>query len=1034
MSPPPSDPLHPARPRRWSARRSSLVVLLLPLLATLWLAHSAHRAEQDQLRGRVERMSHRVAEQVAERLQLPLYALKGVRGTFAAHPELDRDGFRRHLEAREARVDLPGVRAFAFAQPVPRVGLDEFVAEQRRAGAPDFEVHGLEVHGLQLHGAADQDTLYVVRFAEPEAAKQRLLGQNLGATPAISEAIQRAIQTGEPTLTHAPPEEGDAQGDMRLHLILPMYERGLWTEPPPVRGLLVAELEVETSLAAIRSRLERGLHFAVYEGVHPGPLTPLHGGTSSAPRTTLLHDVPVTLGGLPWTVRTWATDAYASASGGLLPWALLGVGVLLSALLALVVHSIDLGRQRALAAAASMTADLAAAKESAEQSAAAVREHSAELELQRERLELAMEGTGLGAWDWDLVQRTAVFDERWAALVGERWVPARLEEWTRRIHPDDLESVLHAAAEHAAGRSAVFECEHRLRHSDGSWRWVLARGVVVARDAHGAAERMVGTNQDTTEQRAADDAVRAANELVARTGALARVGGWELDVESGDLRWSDVVAEIYGIDAHVSVQLDDVLSMHREEARQSLEAALDTSRAGGPGWDLELPLVRADGRALWVRSQGQPVLSAGRVVRLVGAIQDVTESVQARRSASAANRAKSEFLANMSHEIRTPLTAILGFAEVLEESLADRPDNADLSEMVELIRNAGEHLLTVINDILDLSKIEAERMAVETRETPLLETLTSVRDLVWPRASGKGLDVVLELRNALPDRIHSDPTRLKQILLNLAGNAVKFTEQGNVVIAAEVVDDAEGLRLLIEVEDSGPGIDRDQAGVLFTPFEQGDTSVSRRFGGSGLGLAICRRLARLMGGEVRLLRTTVGLGSVFQLELPLVPAPDAHWTTHAGASPRRTQGQRYTPVVLSGSVLVVDDGPDNRRLVSHHLRRAGAEVQVAVDGRQALLEFARAEAEGRPFDLILSDMQMPELDGYELARTLRQLGARVPIVALTAAAMAEDRERCLSAGCDDYCSKPIEKETLLAAVARWMGRASTRSERPTDAA
>ena len=999
-------------------------MLLLPLLATLWLAQGARQAEQGHVRARVEHMSHRIAEQVAERLRLPLYALKGVRGTFAAHPELDRDGFRRHVEAREARVDLPGVRAFAFAQPVPREGLDEFVAEQRRAGAPDFAVHG----------AANQDSLYVVRFAEPEAANQRLLGQNLGATPALFEAIQRAIQTGEATLTRAPTEEYDAESDTPLHMILPVYERGLRTESGQVKGLLVAELDVVPCFAAVRSRLERGLHFAVYEGTQPGPLTPLQGSPALAARPDLIHDVPVTLGGVPWTVRTWATDAYASASGGLLPWALLGAGVLLSALLALVVHSIGLGRERALAAAASMTADLAAAKEIAEQSAASVREHSAELELQRERLELAMEGTGLGAWDWDLVHRTAAFDERWAALVGERWVPERLEEWTLRIHPDDLESVLNSAAEHAAGRSALFECEHRLRHADGTWRWVLARGVVVARDAHGVAERMVGTNQDTTDQRAAADAVRAANELVARTGALARVGGWELDVESGDMRWSDVVAEIYGLDADASVQLDEVLSMHREEARQSLEAALDAARAGGPGWDLELPLVREDGRALWVRSQGQPVLSAGRVVRLVGAIQDVTESVQARRSASAANRAKSEFLANMSHEIRTPLTAILGFAEVLEESLADRPDNAELSEMVELIRNAGEHLLTVINDILDLSKIEAERMAVETRETPLLDTLTSVRDLVWPRASGKGLDVVLELRNALPDRIQSDPTRLKQILLNLAGNAVKFTEQGNVVIAAEVVDDADGLRLLIEVEDSGPGIDRDHARMLFTPFEQGDTSVSRRFGGSGLGLAICRRLARLMGGEVRLLRTTVGLGSVFQLELPLVPAPDAHWTTHAGASPRRPQVQRFAPVVLSGNVLVVDDGPDNRRLVSHHLRRAGATVQVAVDGRQALLEFARAEAEGRPYDLILSDMQMPELDGYELARTLRQLGARVPIVALTAAAMAEDRERCLSAGCDDYCSKPIVKETLLAAVARWMGRESTRAERPTDAA
>jgi signal transduction histidine kinase/iron only hydrogenase large subunit-like protein/ActR/RegA family two-component response regulator len=423
----------------------------------------------------------------------------------------------------------------------------------------------------------------------------------------------------------------------------------------------------------------------------------------------------------------------------------------------------------------------------------------------------------------------------------------------------------------------------------------------------------------------------------------------------------------------------------------------------------------------------------GEIVGAVETLEDVSAQKQAeaqlersQEAAQAANHAKSEFLANMSHEIRTPMTAILGYADLLLESLHRAEDREALST----IRRNGEHLLSVINDILDLSKVEAGMLKPQRASCVPQTVVDEVIALMRVRADAKHLALQAEYVYPLPASITSDPTRLRQILINLVSNAIKFTEVGGVRVRVSM-SQAGGANphLQFDVIDSGMGITAEQRLRLFQPFCQGDSSVNRKCGGTGLGLAISRRLAEILGGQIDLTSTS-DQGSTFTLSLDLGtlegtalltgPAPAVpHAPPSASAS--------KAPQRLAGRILLAEDGPDNQRLISHLLRKAGAEVVVVGNGEIAVDRVLGSPSANAPpslptparFDLVLMDMQMPVLDGYEATRQLRAAGYQGPIVALTAHAMVEDRQKCLDAGCSDYMSKPIDRDRLLALVARY---------------
>ena len=397
------------------------------------------------------------------------------------------------------------------------------------------------------------------------------------------------------------------------------------------------------------------------------------------------------------------------------------------------------------------------------------------------------------------------------------------------------------------------------------------------------------------------------------------------------------------------------------------------------------------------------------------------------QQADAATKAKSAFLANMSHEIRTPMTAILGFADVLlgEEGLDRAPP--DRVRALETIQRNGEYLLLLINDILDLSKIEAGKLEVERISCSPVQALSDVASLMQVRAVEKDISLQVEFDSAMPERIQTDPTRFRQILINLVGNAIKFTSQGGVRVVARLVAPHEpSPRLQIDVIDTGIGIAEAQLCQLFQPFTQSDASTTRKFGGTGLGLTISQRLAQLLGGEITVV-SQPGAGSTFQFTIETGTLEDVGWIEQPPVNVTTCQpvGRALDddhPTRVNCRVLLAEDGPDNQRLIAYILKEAGVDVTIVENGKQALDDALSCLHAGNPYEVVLMDMQMPVKDGYTATAELRQAGYEGPIIALTAHAMEGDRQKCLAAGCDDYATKPVDRQSLVAAIAHWAAR------------
>jgi signal transduction histidine kinase/ActR/RegA family two-component response regulator len=385
-------------------------------------------------------------------------------------------------------------------------------------------------------------------------------------------------------------------------------------------------------------------------------------------------------------------------------------------------------------------------------------------------------------------------------------------------------------------------------------------------------------------------------------------------------------------------------------------------------------------------------------------VRNLREATEAAQSAA---RAKSEFLANMSHEIRTPMTAMLGMTELLQLT----PLDVHQREYATTIERSGDTLLQLVNDILDFSKIEAGQLALEDVSLDLAALVDEVRDMLGIKAEQKNLALEVDIQTPDTTRLRGDPTRIKQVLVNLVGNAIKFTHQGRILIRAHSrAIDEERAHVEIAVEDTGIGISKDQIERVFEAFTQADASTTRRYGGTGLGLAISSRLTRLMGGEIKV-SSNPGVGSTFTLALVLKVAARRSLRP---ASDTEQQALRY-----QGRVLVVEDNRDNQTLAEQMLTRMGCEVEIVTDGAQAL-----ERLEQHQFDLVLMDCHMPNLNGYDATREIRRReagnGKRTTIVALTASVLPEERARCIEVGMDDYVAKPFSSRDLQQMLQRWL--------------
>ena len=669
-----------------------------------------------------------------------------------------------------------------------------------------------------------------------------------------------------------------------------------------------------------------------------------------------------------------------------------------------------------------------------------------QLVLDEERLNLAMESGNVGLWDWQLGTERVFFSDEWKAQIGYRpnEIADSFEEWWTRIHPDDVERSNRRIRDYLEGRAEEFENTHRLRHKDGHYVWILSRGRA-KRDEQGSFFRMVGTHVDVSDQKSIAEKFQAVFKHSSDGYLLIDRRLRIVDSNPISQRWF----ACDGDDASAS----DLFAMSPHEqpdgmpSQQAAQAYMETAFDDG--------FVRFQ---WWFRNRrGDDLPSEVTLVRfalderplLFASIHDLTEQKRteealrrseveqrkAREQAETANRAKSAFLATTSHEIRTPMNGVLGMLQLLEDTGLSGVQQG----YVDMAQQSAKSLLSIIDDILDLSKVEAGRLELELLPFDPTRTITEVVSLFRERAEAKGLTLSLNFDTPLPRTLLGDAARLRQIVTNLLGNAIKFTERGGVAVrVAGQPQFDDGCTLELAVIDTGIGIDAEAQGRLFTPFTQADPSTTRRFGGTGLGLANCRKLTDLMDGRIGV-QSEPGRSSEFRLEIPnQIPTLTAGETmaeadgsvnaTDARPAARSAVQAAVVPAAHSaagsavGRVLLVEDNPINQAVAGAMLEKLGLVVIVAVNGQEALDRFKS----DRDIDIVFMDVQMPVMDGFDATRQLRlfesaQSLKRTPVVALTANAMAEDREACLAAGMDDFLAKPLTKQALRAVVMRWSG-------------
>jgi len=576
-------------------------------------------------------------------------------------------------------------------------------------------------------------------------------------------------------------------------------------------------------------------------------------------------------------------------------------------------------------------------------------------------------------------------------------------------HPEDRARV-RTAIHMAIASQRRYEVEYRIIDSVGYERWVMERGAAVT-NAAGDVVALEGIVSDITRLKRAEHAAREAEQRYRSLFDHALEGIFRTTLEGKYLDANPALAKIYGFDSP-----DELMYGVRDIRRQLYvdpqrrEQFLQQVMAYGTVSHFESEVYRKDGCIIWISENARAIFDGQRqVICLEGTVEDITEQKQYQQSlieaselASAANKAKSAFLANMSHEIRTPMNGVIGMTELLLATQMDRHQR----DCVETIRSSADALLTVINDVLDFSKIEAGKMDIDPVDMDLRANVEDVASMMAFQAAAKELELIVNISPEVPERVRADPQRIRQCLVNLAGNAIKFTHSGEIVITVNVIaqrDTQTSIRF--EVRDTGIGIAAATLDELFQPFVQADSSTTRHFGGTGLGLSIVRRLVELMGGEVGV-TSQPGEGSTFWFTLPLAQV--------------EATGDMPILKLQPGMhrVLVVDDNATNRRVLAGHLQHVGYEVALASDGEQALHILHLASETVRPFDVVLVDMQMPSMDGATLGERINrdpQL-ARSRLVMLTSMDSHGDVQHLAALGFAGYLAKPVRARELYACV------------------
>ena len=1033
--------------------------LCLAIIAGLWRQNEI-RLDSETL---FKLSAERVSTDVATRFLKTVGGLNGLKGMYAARANLKRAEFRNNIESRYLPEEFPGVRGFGFIERVMRPDLNSFLARERADGAPLFAIRQFDER--------QHEDLYVIKLIEPAVSNSGVAGLDIGSESLRRTAIGQAIASGKPTMTGAltlVQDEGKTPGVL---LFVPVYARGaqpatLSERRAALLGLLYSPIVIRELLAGIPDVMQGNVDIALSET--NGTL--LYDTWQAANPGTSQHDLSehhfvasqaLMIGGRTLRLQVSSTPRFDKAIDHSTPWMIFAGIALLSALLALLMRQQATGRLRAELLAMEMTQ---------------------QLRHQEARSRDFSRSSSDWFWETDAEHRFCnFFDKRelvdgvfQSSLLGR----TRRELMALDAHNSPEMIAAHQATLDAHLPFRNFE--YQVVITDGSSEWISASGVPHV-DAKGLFAGYRGTASMITERKQAEEARMALTRAIEQcpvsimvTDARAAIqyvnpkfekitgyrpdevigenprilsshekspeeyqamwatllGGqtWQGEFHNrrkdGTLFWEQASISPVFNDRGVLINFvaikEDVTQLKkisRELAIANTELSFQNVEKGKRADELVIANTELSFQNVEKGKRADELVIANTEL----AFQNVEKGKRAdelaiaRESADAANIAKSRFLATMSHEIRTPMNGILGMAQML---LMPNIKDDERQDYARIILNSGQTLLTLLNDILDLSKVEAGKVELESIAFDPAQIIQETKALFRETAAGKGLKIVAVEFQPTSQRYLGDPYRLRQMISNLVGNAIKFTKEGRIGIQArEINRDGQSTVLEFSVTDTGIGIPEEQRRFLFKPFSQADSSITRKFGGTGLGLSIVISLAKIMGGEAGV-DSEPGRGSRFWFRIQAKPVEAGQ---DSRESERPCQGGITAKSKLTGRILVVEDNETNRKVVEVLLNKIGLTATFAEDGKQALDAITR----GDNSDLIMMDVNMPVMDGYLATEKIRQWETgnakpRRPIIAITAGAYEEDRRHCLEAGMDDALTKPIFLADLQTALSRWL--------------
>ena len=1013
----------PPAGRFFSGGRHSLAVSLFVLVVCLLGTYSAWRVttaeEEERGRLRFHALADQISEAITNRMLAYEQVLKGGAGLYGASFSVERHEWRAYIAKIGIDVHYRGIRGLGFIKYVTEPRREAFLASNR----VDFPAN-YPVTNFVIHPPGTREDYFVVKYLEPIAGRDnaRAFGFDIGAEPVRRAAAEQARDSGEATLTPPIQLRQSLTGQPGVLLLQPVYLNNypvLTVEQrrTSIDGWVYAVFQLTDLMTNLLHDAGKDIDIEIFDGpaTNPGPALYNREGALDASRPeapgAFRHTAMLPVPGREWTVHYRSLPGFARRESWNKPLFVVVAGLLISLLLSGITRAFTTTRARAEQLAQHITRS-----------------------LRVQELAIRSSNSGIGILDATRPQFAFIYaNAAMERLTGykeseiQAMPPATLLG-TDRDQPGVKE--LELAVKGGREGRAVLRC----RRKDGSSYWNEV-SLSPLMDRTGRVTHFVSISTDITQRKEAEDAMQSVSSRLMLATRAASLGVWDWDIVRNKLVWDDTMYSIYGVAPNkFSGAYEAWESCVHPEDKQRATGELQRALRGEKEFHTEFRVIWPDQSVHHITGVGVVLRDpAGHPIQMLGINTDVTENRRAghelevaRRTAEAANRTKSEFLANMSHEIRTPLNAIIGMTEL---SL-DTPLTTEQHGFLSAARQSAAELLTLVNDILDFAKIEAGRLELNLEPFFLRDILDACLLPFRLRAQEKQVTLNLRVDAEVPEVLSGDVTRLRQVLVNLVGNALKFTPRGEITVAIRPepgpASSPASLSLRFTVSDTGIGIAKEKLESIFEAFSQGDSSITRVYGGTGLGLTISRQLVTLMRGRIWA-ESQLGRGSLFHFTAAFArPAKAELASIHKRESPTTT-------IRKSGAhplhILIAEDNRVNAELLSVLLQKIGHLPKVAANGLEALAALERSR-----FDLIFMDLQMPGVDGYEATTRIRQrergASRRTPIIAVTANAFQGTREHCLAAGMDDYLSKPIDRAELVAALERCVPGAA-RPHRPS---